>query len=105
IAFVYDVLFPYARAHLREYLQAHAGTSDVSDAVRALRAERAADSAPADDSPPEWREESHDAELESLAAYAEWLMERDRKSPGLKLLQGKVWEGGYSDGTLRGEVF
>ena len=40
-----------------------------------------------------------------LAAYVEWLMDRDRKSPGLKLLQGKIWARGYTDGTLRGEVF
>jgi enolase-phosphatase E1 len=32
-------------------------------------------------------------------------MDRDRKSPGLKLLQGRIWERGYDDGTLVGEVF
>ena len=32
-------------------------------------------------------------------------MDRDRKSPALKLLQGQIWEGGYRDGELKGEVF
>ena len=32
-------------------------------------------------------------------------MDRDRKSPGLKLLQGRIWEGGYRAGILKGEVF
>ena len=32
-------------------------------------------------------------------------MDRDRKSPGLKLIQGHVWKSGYDDGTLRGEVY
>jgi enolase-phosphatase E1 len=32
-------------------------------------------------------------------------MERDRKSPGLKLLQGLIWQRGFADGTLRGELF
>lgn len=88
IAFVRDVLFPYARAHLREYLTAHTESDDVREAVRRLREERAADGASGD-----------------LVVYAERLMDNDRKSPGLKLLQGKIWERGYRDGTLRGQVF
>ena len=32
-------------------------------------------------------------------------MERDRKSTGLKSLQGKVWEEGYRSGELRSEVY
>ena len=39
------------------------------------------------------------------AAYGEFLMDRDRKSTGLKLLQGLIWEEGYRSGELRGEVF
>jgi enolase-phosphatase E1 len=32
-------------------------------------------------------------------------MDVDRKSPGLKALQGLVWRKGYESGELRGEVF
>jgi enolase-phosphatase E1 len=32
-------------------------------------------------------------------------MDRDRKSPALKLLQGHIWERGYRDGELQGHVF
>jgi len=32
-------------------------------------------------------------------------MERDRKSTGLKSLQGKIWQEGYRSGELRGEVY
>jgi enolase-phosphatase E1 len=32
-------------------------------------------------------------------------MERDRKSPGLKELQGLIWEQGYQTGDLRGLVY
>jgi enolase-phosphatase E1 len=39
------------------------------------------------------------------AAYVEYLMDRDRKSPGLKLLQGLIWKEGYQRGELKGEVF
>ena len=40
-----------------------------------------------------------------MASYVESLMDRDRKSPGLKLLQGLIWEDGYRAGVLKGEVF
>ena len=32
-------------------------------------------------------------------------MDRDRKSTGLKSLQGKIWEEGYRSGDLKGEVY
>ena len=32
-------------------------------------------------------------------------MDRDRKSPGLKMLQGLIWQEGYRSGELRGQVF
>ncbi len=32
-------------------------------------------------------------------------MDQDRKSTGLKSLQGKIWEEGYRSGDLRGEVY
>jgi len=34
-----------------------------------------------------------------------WLMDRDRKSTGLKSLQGKIWEEGYRSGELKSQVF
>jgi enolase-phosphatase E1 len=32
-------------------------------------------------------------------------MARDRKTTGLKLLQGFIWEDGYQSGALRGDVY
>ena len=32
-------------------------------------------------------------------------MDRDRKSTGLKSLQGKIWDEGYRTGDLKGEVY
>jgi enolase-phosphatase E1 len=71
----------------------------VREVIRRLRGEWADDVAP-----PPWSDEPS-AELSSVAAYVEWLMDRDRKSPGLKLLQGYIWERGYRSGALKGEVF
>jgi enolase-phosphatase E1 len=43
--------------------------------------------------------------VEDAAAFSEWLMDRDRKAPGLKSLQGRIWEEGYRSGELRSVVF
>jgi enolase-phosphatase E1 len=32
-------------------------------------------------------------------------MDEDRKSPGLKALQGLIWQEGFTSGELRGEVY
>ena len=104
VAFVYDVLFPYARVRLREYLAENRESEELRDVFRGLRAERLAEVV-GGAAPPEIDATSGDEALGSVATYVEWLMDRDRKSPGLKLLQGKIWERGYHDGTLRGQVF
>src|SRR5262249_44525458 len=43
--------------------------------------------------------------LDAAVAYAHWLMDRDRKSPALKALQGLVWEEGYRSSALVGQVY
>jgi enolase-phosphatase E1 len=40
-----------------------------------------------------------------VAEYVEWLIKLDRKSTGLKSLQGKIWRKGYEDGSLQAQVF
>jgi enolase-phosphatase E1 len=102
IGFVHDVLFPYARARLREYLAHGKGEPHIAGISARLAIEHAEDVA-SGSNPPAWSG-GHDA-LDAMAAYAEWLMEQDRKSPGLKELQGLIWERGYRTGELRGEVF
>lgn len=88
ITFVYDVLFPFARAHVHEHLD--------EDANRALRVEYDADVA-CGLAPPPWSS--------GAPAYVHWLMDQDRKSTALKTLQGKIWKEGYRRGDLHGEVF
>src|SRR5262249_42712856 len=101
IAFVHDVLFPFARVHLATYLREHALDEDVRAVIARLRAEWN-DDVRRGETPPDWPEESS---LGPVLAYLEWLMDRDRKSPGLKWLQGVIWEQGYRAGALKGEVF
>jgi enolase-phosphatase E1 len=104
IVFVFDVLFPYARRHLRRHLEQH-GTSPEYDALfNRLRADHASDRS-AGEAVPAWVDAPPAARLASVAGYCEWLMDRDRKSTALKVLQGKIWEEGYARGELVGDVF
>jgi len=99
IEFVHDVLFPYARARVRDFLQRHASDEDVRADIALLRREHAAEH-PRPPGLPSW--DSAD-ELQSTEAFVYWLMDRDRKSTGLKSLQGKIWEAGYRAGELKGK--
>jgi len=102
IAFVYDVLFPFARANLHEYLRDHLHTDEVHAATGRLRAEWAKER---EDQPPDWPDPEPERSVESIVTYVGWLMDRDRKSPALKWLQGAIWDEGYHTGVLKGEVF
>lgn len=104
VEFVYRVLFPYARGRVRSFLQQHLGADDVRADIASLRNEHAADVTRNQDLPA-WRDDSAASEAESAVAYIDWLMDRDRKSTGLKSLQGKIWETGYRRGELRSQVF
>jgi enolase-phosphatase E1 len=90
IAFVHDVLFPYADEHLDAYVTAHREDPEVSQAM--LEAARLADEEPDVD----------DATV--LAHLHAWIAE-DRKATPLKTLQGLIWAEGYARTGLRGHVY
>jgi enolase-phosphatase E1 len=98
IAYVTETLFPYARTHLRSYLERHGDSPEYLELLRTFRKEHAADAQARLNVPP-WSGIGAGARA-SVEAYAEWLMDRDRKSPALKELQGYVWEEGYRSGNL-----
>lgn len=99
IAFVHDVLFSYARAHVAEYLSQH--SYEAAPDVAQLREEHAHGDVDNGEQPPPL----NDDETESIVVYVNWLIDRDRKSTGLKSLQGKIWREGYRHGTLKSQVF
>src|SRR5947209_14828805 len=72
ISFVYDILFPFARSHVPEYVK-HA---DLTDLKREYDAEVRKGT-----NPPPWSNEP--------TAYIYWLMDQDRKSTALKNIQGQ----------------
>ncbi len=84
IAFVRDVLFPFARARLPDLLRTRAGDPAVAAELAAVR-----DTAPGQ---------------EPLAALLGW-MDADAKATPLKALQGLLWREGYESGALRGAMY
>lgn len=97
IAFVHDVLFTYARQHVQDYLVQHSNT--LTDDIALLRDEHTRDTS-SGTQPPQLTDDPA-----SIASYVHWLIDRDRKSTGLKSLQGKIWREGYTSGTLKAQVF
>jgi len=97
IAFVHDVLFSYAREHVKEFLAANAASEEVRADIALLRHEHALDVKEGRNPPP--------LTEELMAEYVQWLISMDRKSTGLKSLQGKIWRQGYVKGTLKSQVF
>jgi enolase-phosphatase E1 len=88
LSFVKDVLFPYARAHLAEFVRSHADDADVKALLNDSRAEAGAD--------------LDTGQL--IEQFIRWIDE-DRKITPLKSLQGLIWEAGYRQGDFTGHVY
>ena len=104
IAFVHEVLFPYARSRVKDFLVSNLENAEVKADVAKLCEEHAVDCAQQHD-PPLLYEGPIEAKVDSLTTYVHWLIDRDRKSTGLKSLQGKIWKEGYLDGSLKATLF
>jgi enolase-phosphatase E1 len=102
VDFVYQVLFPYARLHMKDFVTEHFSDEEVQSAIAELHQEHAQDEP---SNPPPLSEKSEPSGIAALVSYIHWLMERDKKSTPLKTLQGKIWEAGYRKGDLHGEVY
>lgn len=102
ISFVHDVMFPYVREHLAQYLDQHWASPEL-DKVREQLAK--------DDGAESWqawleRQGADPAEGRSLAKKQVLkLMDGDVKATGLKTLQGLIWDSGFRSGALRSHVY
>ena len=85
LAFVHDVMFPYARQRAGGYLKTHWGAAVIEQIAR--DAGVAAFAAPAE-----------------AEAAVQRLMDADAKVTGLKQLQGLIWEEGFRNGELRSRI-
>lgn len=88
ISFVKDVLFPYAREHMAEFIHDHAGDAEVTALLQDVGRE-AGRELPVD---------------EAICQLLEW-MDADKKITALKALQGMIWIQGYANGDFRGHIY
>lgn len=101
IRFVTDVMFPYAREHLRRYLQRAWGTDELQAALGELARDLGKSSSS------EWlgtHPEPGEAQNAIVDAVHQ-LMDRDAKVTGLKELQGLIWRDGFEEGKLIAHLY
>jgi len=89
IAFVKDVLFPYAREHLPRFVETHRGDPEVARWLDATARETGV-------------EDPHSKRV--VDTLLRWLDE-DRKATPLKALQGMIWKAGYAAGDYRAHIY
>ena len=89
ISFVADVLFPYARDRIEQFVNEHAQDADVSAEIAAVR---------------DIINESG-ASLEKVGQVLVSWIDQDKKITPLKTLQGMIWRSGYENGSLKGHLY
>jgi enolase-phosphatase E1 len=99
VDFVFGVLFPYARDRVPTFLATQGQEPEVQADLAQLRQEYVAESP--DPDLPEWSGDDPGAAV----PYIHYLIQCDRKSTGLKSLQGKLWNQGYAAGSLQSQMF
>jgi len=105
IDFVYKTLFPYASREVESFLREHSDSHEIASLIGDLRAQRNADEA-SGSQPTAWRDDdAGEATILSAVDYVCWLMAKDSKCTALKSLQGRIWQQGFEEGELHGEVY
>jgi enolase-phosphatase E1 len=104
IDFVYKTLFPYASRKLESFLRERAQEAEIQAIIEELHEQHKEDERHSLQ-PPAWPDESAESQLQSTVAYSQWLIANDSKCTPLKSLQGKIWQRGFTNGELRGQVF
>jgi len=89
IAFVHDVLFPYASDALPDFVRQYQDEPNISAILEQTR--RDADMPEADVE-------------ETICILLTWIDE-DRKATPLKELQGYIWQHGYESGAFTGHIY
>ena len=101
VSFVYDVMFPFVRRELKDYLAKQWGDPALTQAVETIAADAGHPSFDA------WMKETGgeiDAQV-LVRQEVSRLMDNDVKATGLKTLQGLVWKSGFASGELQAHVY
>jgi enolase-phosphatase E1 len=101
ISFVHEILFPYSKKKLKQYLKTHYLEKSIqSDLIEEntsdLRKENYTESI---------LDSFQNIDTNKLDSYLSFLISVDRKSKPLKEIQGKIWREGYESGELKSEIY
>jgi len=88
LRFVHDVLFPYARAHIANFVRCNAEDPRVVPYLNDVRLTAGTD-----------------LDLDGITAQLTAWIDADEKITPLKALQGMIWEEGYGRGDFTGHVY
>lgn len=88
LSFVKEVLFPYARAHIDEFIRKHAEEPRIASLIEDVR-----------------KETGEDLSLDGVIQQLEQWIDEDKKITPLKALQGLLWETGYQQGDFKGHIY
>lgn len=97
IAFVKNVLFPYARDNCKDFLHQHFDEPEIQEIIKDLCELSIRDGMPV---------ETNDDKavfIDSIVANVHRQIREDRKAKELKSLQGKIWKVAFEDGSIRGK--
>ncbi|KAF7990812.1 hypothetical protein HCN44_000617 [Aphidius gifuensis] len=105
ISFVKDTLFPYVRNNLKDYIEKNWENAEFKEDVKKLKEMATKDEADKIEGFVPITDSTTDEEKESLMKNILWQMDNDRKSGGLKQLQGHMWRDAYKSGAVKGHVY
>ena len=101
VSFVYDVMFPFVRRELDEYLCANWGSAALNEVCDLIAKDAGYESFIA------WcGNETEAGRLQQLLREEVFrLMDGDVKATGLKALQGLIWQSGFESGEMRAHIY
>lgn len=88
LSFVKEVLFPYARAHIADFVRKNRQQQEVSKLLEDAK-----------------REDGRGLNFEALIKQLVDWIDRDQKVTPLKSMQGLIWEAGYQQGDFQGHIY
>ena len=104
-SFVSDTLFPYAYAHLEDFLNRYGKNDEVQSLIEEAWNEWQSDNDPTSQELLNKVLKGNKTKIECINLYLCHLMTIDRKSSALKDLQGKIWHDGYKQGRINAELY
>lgn len=93
ISFVKDVLFPYSAKNFRTFLEENWGDAEMMEDLKLLQVDYEAEKGP------------FVLDVATCASFLSLSVAEDRKCSYLKNIQGRIWDKGYSSGSLKSEVY